>query len=531
MQRATAPGWLGWILLLPAVVVLVWQMIVPTAGLLVLSFQRVSVSQQSEWVGLQNWSRLPDVLPSFGFGLLLGSVLLVGLIVCGPLIGLLATAGPPWLATVVRVLLAVQLVIYAPTAMAFGMLMTAGNSPPSILAGTLLIHLPITVGAVGLAVSAAGRGDRSSRRTLLIIAVVAVSVAVSFGLQSFTMPAVLTGGGPGRSTQTPAFASYEYAYQQMVLGQAAMINLLVLIIAAVLGVIVTVVLIKARLDARLDARMDARMDAETEHDPAARPGNPLAAAVPRTADRSTLFGVAAVLVTVGVAVIALVGNSAWVRGLFDLGRHLPENLGAGVVTRSMINDWLPAVIAAAIQVLIAAAAGAGIGYLRPLGERSRWLLLIFAPGLFIGSGPYLVGEFAAVVGADRLGRWVTLIPRPWLSVPALFAFTWMASAIRRRHSETGSWSGLVGPAVGGLVLTLVLLVTVQAQALQRDLVMAPQDRLWSADVLLLQLSRQGFGRELPLWIALPAPVLLAAAALSVAAVWLLRNVRIGTADE
>jgi ABC-type sugar transport system permease subunit len=506
-QRATAPAWIGWLCLVPAVVLLVLQMIVPTVRLLVLSFQASNLVKKPEWVGLQNWSRLGDVLPSFGFGLVLASTLLIGLIIVGPLIGVLATRGPQPLAHAVRVLLAVLLVIYAPTAMALGRLITAEDGPPSILLSTILIYLPITVGATGLLVLSAG----GRARTMMILGVLALGAAVSWGLQSFTMPMVLTGGGPGRSTATPAFASFEYAYRQLVLGHAAMINLLVLIIAALLGVLVGLLLITTRVDADIIGRRASR-------------------AAFGSASNGALFGVSALVLTLLVAVLVLFGHGTWVAGLFDRGSE-PQNIGPGVISRSMINDWLPAAIAAVIQLVVAVVGGVGLGFFRPLGSASRWLLLIFAPGLFIGAGPYLLGEYVALADADRLGSWWILIPRPWLIVPALFGFTWLASAIRRRYDQTRSWYGVPGPALGGLLLGLVVLVMVQAQALQRDLVMAPQDRLWSADVLLLQYSRQGLGRDLPLWLGLPLPILMAAAVASAIAALLLRRVRITTAGR
>ncbi len=75
-------------------------------------------------------------------------------------------------------------------------------------------------------------------------------------------------------------------------------------------------------------------------------------------------------------------------------------------------------LAALVILLLAALAAVAIGALRPLGRRSEWLLLPFAPWLFVGAGPLGIAWFSAerslhlrwhaLVGAGMPSGWAFL---------------------------------------------------------------------------------------------------------------------------
>jgi hypothetical protein len=65
----------------------------------------------------------------------------------------------------------------------------------------------------------------------------------------------------------------------------------------------------------------------------------------------------------------------------------------------------------------------GIGAARPLGKRSEWLLLLFAPWLLVSTLPLSVAFFASRAAADNAISWTSLMPPIALSVPILFILT------------------------------------------------------------------------------------------------------------
>ena len=103
----------------------------------------------------------------------------------------------------------------------------------------------------------------------------------------------------------------------------------------------------------------------------------------------------------------------WLRGLFE-GLE-PDGYDA---VRALSATWVPALPSTLVSVGVAVLAGFGIGALRPFGHRSEWLLMLFAPWLFVGVAPYAVARFL-----DQNRGLVSHTPPMWLSVPALVVFT------------------------------------------------------------------------------------------------------------
>jgi hypothetical protein len=141
---------------------------------------------------------------------------------------------------------------------------------------------------------------------------------------------------------------------------------------------------------------------------------------------------AAVATCVGlVVVLAITGYGLW-PWLSRLGQFGPDT--GSVVVDVLVNTWLAPLLSTVVGVGLAAVAGFGIGWLRPLGRWSELLLLPFAPWLFVSVGPLVVAKYEVVRQAAWFDSFAALIPPVWLVIPALFLFTLLFKGLERRRS-------------------------------------------------------------------------------------------------
>ena len=133
-----------------------------------------------------------------------------------------------------------------------------------------------------------------------------------------------------------------------------------------------------------------------------------------------------------LALSLLLVFGAWAVGLVPFGWLAPQAAGAPrfdqLLTplsagRVLLNTFLPPLITAVVQLLVAYLAALGIGALQPLGRRSEWLLLLFSPWLFVTILPLSIAGFLAGLNAGRLDTFFALISPVLFSVPALFILT------------------------------------------------------------------------------------------------------------
>jgi ABC-type glycerol-3-phosphate transport system permease component len=96
---------------------------------------------------------------------------------------------------------------------------------------------------------------------------------------------------------------------------------------------------------------------------------------------------------------------------------LLEQISAGQV---FINSFVPPLVTATLQVLIAYLAALSIGALRPFGKRSDWILLLFSPWLFITVPPLSLAYFIAAQKAGALDTLRATFSPILFSIPALF---------------------------------------------------------------------------------------------------------------
>jgi ABC-type sugar transport system permease subunit len=437
--------WIGLALLLPALVTLLWSYVVPTISTLLRSFQRYSLLTPPQPAGTKNYENVfQDAFGTFGFGLVLILVpLIVGLVIA-PVLAMAAHRGGQTARRVTLALTALPLACYAPVAVAIGWtttrlsredLSTPGGAQGSLVSVVAWSSIGLIV-AIGTTLAlAALRGRRPAAAILAVGAVVVLGV-IAAGLQQFTIPQVLTFGGPGKSTMIPLVQMYRTSFAAFNFGLGSAWSIVLMLILAGLGIIAVAILLTVR--------------ARVEYAPAA--DNP-------PARNQVALIVTGVLLLLLLVIIGY-GLAPWLGSLFG-GNPLPKGLSIfGIEVRT----WLPPLISAVVGVLVALLGGIGIGAFRPLGARSELLLLIFAPWLFVGTGPLALAGFERAEKTHQLNTFLGLIPPSWLSIPALVIFTLLMRGLSGQWRAAGSAGprlvSMVGlpalPMVGAAVLAVWL---------------------------------------------------------------------------
>jgi hypothetical protein len=188
------------------------------------------------------------------------------------------------------------------------------------------------------------------------------------------------------------------------------------------------------------------------------------------------------------------------------------------------NTWLPPLVSVVVGITAALLAGIGIGALRPFGRHSEYLLLVFGPWLFVGSGVLVLRSFAAAQGSKQLNTFVGLVPSALLIVPALFVFTLLMRGQRERWDAAPSRDGglfaktFVLPVLPMVALLAGVTWVVEAQDLLWQATMANTPRYVTGPVAGLLGAQSGFagdrgGIDQVLPLPLAAVLLVAALAL------------------
>jgi hypothetical protein len=352
-------------------------------------------------------------------------------------------------------------------------------------------------GAVlGLGILAALAALRGPRRgpAVLVTAGLAAFALTAAGLQTFAYSTI---AGLPRDVLSPVAQIYEGLYSGLAPGGAAVKSVLLLAILAVLGVGATVLFLMAR------TRIDV-VPAENPTDP------------PRLAAKAA--GIAVL-----VLVLAVVGFFLlpW---LTRLGEGSAEDTDLWFLIR---RTWGPPLTTTAVALPIALIGAYAIGVLRPLGDASRWLLLLFAPWLFTGSGPLGAANLEAVAGEDEYMVIGSFPARAWIAIPLLFVFTalcWGLEDRRRAALAAGTPPGEARraflaaawpmAALMGLALLLVNAQDLFWQQLTFQDMLTAGPMTWALHNLEFEHSGVGLGFPLPI-------LALYAVAAVVAAVWYL----------
>ncbi|MFB4272684.1 hypothetical protein [Nonomuraea sp. GTA35] len=528
--QANVPPALGWLLAVPALLGALITLVLPTAQTIWLSFQSGGVLRESAYVGMANYSELlggGDFWRALGFTLSLTVIPLLVAVVVGPLLALALDRAGTWPRRAGRVVLSLAVVAFSPVAVAGAWLRGAmphasglvtlaeGLREPATAPGTFrLIVAAATFGVVcALAVIAflpALRGGTPGPATLVVAVLVALSV-VAVGLQTFSFGLVLTRGGPQRATETLAGLQYDYAFRLAEFGPGASVAALTGVILGVLGIVATVVAVAARLRITLTPRTTSQEETGTPYPQGTGTSHPYGTGIPHpqgtgiphpqgtgiphpqgagapqphgtgapasqetgtpvpvpektdtpapAPPASAGMAVAGVVALVLVVAIALVLTWPWMDGVLA-----SPATPAGTLT-AQINTWVPAVAGAVVSVGVAYLAALGIGGLRPLGRASEWLLLLFAPWLFVGPGPLAVANWQNVHNLGLIDSFPALIPPLLISVPALLVLTLLCKGLAERAG---------GDFFGGVLLPSLPMAGILAGAVA---LMNAHDLLW-----------------------------------------------------
>lgn len=446
---------LGVLFLLPSLVCCITQLLLPTVNTLLMSFQKVSLlGSEKDYVGLENYAGL---FGDEGFGRAAGFTLLtllVRLFVVALVPLLLAWAagqfGRP-LRLGLRIFLTLPVVFFVPVAIAVAWLLSLNPANGLFPFGRSWLASPASarstllfIDALYLFGLASGLGlmvylplwrrsadtpqptFREVSKPMLATWALGILGVIVLTLSTFSLNFVLTNGGPARSTSTLGILLYQFAFLRFQMGPAAAIASLILLVTLVLGSLAGLLVIRTRL----------RLDIVNTGPASEKADQPVAPKRSRVLPGIVL--VFLVLLTLGICLFSAL-PFGWLipqaPGRDGLGRLL-EQISAG---RVFINTFVPPLVTATLQVLIAYLAALSIGALRPLGKRSEWLLLLFSPWLFITVLPLSLVNFIADQKAGMLDTLAGSLSPILFSIPALFILTIFflgrASQLQRETAE------------------------------------------------------------------------------------------------
>ena len=380
----------GLLLIAPAVIVWLLGAVWPTVRLVWASFtDNAGVVDSADFsVVNYNFGRLGGPLAT---ALSLVPLPLLLFVVVGLALGVTGRRVGGWGRLTGRMLVAVPAVCFVPAAAAISYLFARGVSDVRVL---------VVIGAFGFLVVTAATSYlaafRGGRRAVLVVTGFAVLAAVALAVQQFTIPYLADDEKYWTPVDDGALPVTQVFNDIFDVGAMAADLVVVSAIVAVLGVAAVVLLIGTGTRVAVASAAPAAADGGT--------------VAPHRGARWVYLGVATAVFVAGVLLLL-----PWLTRLS--GPVLPHD---GL--RVLANTWLAPLPTTVVALLVAVPAGFGIGAVRPFGARSEWLLLPFAPWLFVGVAPYAL---AAVLPdlTSRTGGAVSLSSPMWFSVPALVLFT------------------------------------------------------------------------------------------------------------
>ncbi|QKW35972.1 sugar ABC transporter permease [Actinomadura sp. NAK00032] len=518
-------------LLVPAAFFTLTSLVVPTVQTILRAFQRGGLPKanggdllpRGRFVGVDNYADLlgeAEFWKALAFTVSLAVIPLVVAVVVAPLLAAALDRAGTWPRRAGRVLMSVPLVVFSPVAFsaawlvgmpdggletAFGELSDPGSSRVAVVAISGLTTFGAVCGLALLGYLAVLRDRGPARRVRPALAVGTIAALATFAvsLQTFSSVYTLTRGGPGRSTQTLSLFQFSVSFVSLSLGHGAALATVTGLILGVLGIAATLVAITTAL--RIDL-----VPADPTADPAGRPAGP----------GRVVVAAAALL---AVLAVVLVGAWPWLSALFSSPG--PRGAASPADARTYVNTWVPPLLGALVSVGAAYLGALGVGGLRPRGRRSEWLLLPFAPWLFVGIGPLSVAGFENVATLDLINSFGALIPPTLISVPALVVLTlfcrgraaaWQARVAAGAPAAGGFLRVVAVPALPLAVLLGGATVLINAQDLLWPLLVATDRDNMTAPVVLVnelnQYSSAGvsFGFVTPLAVVVLALLVLAA---------------------
>lgn len=414
-QAPSAPAsriGLGLVLLFPATMMCALTQLWPTLGTISMSFQKVDMLRagQSTWVGGDNYAALFEqgrIAQAFGFALLLAVSRVIAVAIVPPAFGWAISKFRGGPGALLRGLATVPALFYLPGAFGLAWLATlqglrsSGAGWASWLvdpaSAPLFVAFVDALAALAFGISLCavlfGAAARSSKplKWMLLAWLGVVLTAVALALQVMDLPLTLTNGGPAGATTTPLVLAYQSFAQFFQIGPGAAAATLVLVPTLLLGLITGLVIAVIR---------------------------PCIEAVEESAGASASSGLAAIVSILGAMVLlAVVAMLAWIYLMPLLGGSEigpAESRSLAVWSDSLLSPFA----GVAIHLVLALLGGYAIGRLRPLGRQSLWLLVPFAPWLFVAPILHVFDWFPKYQSVGLLGTWAAMIP-PGFNVAAL----------------------------------------------------------------------------------------------------------------
>ncbi len=386
---------LGILFLLPAIGLLILTQIIPTIMTFIQSFRSSSLIGVSEAVGFSNYEKMinsPLIGQAFSFsGLLTANRVLMVLI--PPLaLALGASSLKPVLRKCVRVFASLPWMIYSPMALSiawlvlvspfYGFKMLTGYlvDPATarwlmlILDGISFLGLASGIGLTVYLAAIKGENVAGSKKTLtrslILLASILVLGTIALSLQGGDSIASMTNGMPGNSTMAvyPSIISLTFGLAHT--GLAAAVTSPLIIIIGLIGFSVGLLLILSNL--RLFTLP--------------KKAKPMQLA--KWLRIFTIVLMVIVLITIMVSISPYLMKNILL--LINNDKIVIDHVGDIFseieipVWSALMNTWLaPVIIVLLVQLPLTYLGALGIGALRPFGKASEWLLLLFAPWLFI----------------------------------------------------------------------------------------------------------------------------------------------------
>jgi len=509
-QSDTARIALALLLLAAPVIAAISAYLLPTLRTIQLSrIEGLSVFDSAGTVGPANYDQvLTEGTFADGLTALAGPVAAMVLTgaVLAPLAAWLLHRSGPRVRTAAAVVWSLAAITFAPAALTVAALIDRvaadADRQASLYDWPVLIS-GVVLGLGVLAGLAAMRGDRTGKRTGLVVTAALTALAlVAAGLQTFAYSFI---SGAPKDVETPVSQIFDGLYSGISPGLSTAKSVLLMAILAALGLAAALVFITAR----------ARIDVEPRAADAPAPGR-------------TALGAVALVLLLAAAVYALL---PW---LARLGEDTSEGADLWLAIR---RTWGPPLVTTAVALPAAALGGYAIGALRPLGNASRWLLLLFAPWLFVGSGPLGAANLEAVAGEGEYMVIGSFPPRAWVAIPLLFVFAalfWGLEDRRRAALVQGAEPrearlAFFNAAWPMIVLMGLALLLVNAQDLFWQQ-LTFQDML-SSGPMISALENQEFEQS-GVALGFPIPLLVGyALAATAAAMWYLPRLAIRTGSD
>lgn len=475
---------IGIAMILPALVLLLVQQVIPTVRTLILSLQYVDAHDGSAtFVGFDNYTAhldpewLSTLLPAIAAGLVPA---VAGLLV-GHAVGRVLLRVPTRAHRMGLAVLGIALVSIAPLSYYIATF-PAVDQPLTIITSTTAVWISAAAVAgafVGQASTMAGK------HALLLGLAIAAGAGAALGLQ-MTTPAMVS------PAEVPMSGIYYGAFGDLAIGPAAAMSTILLVPVMILGIALALLLLGSRLHLQADPH--------------------------RTLAGRRLPGVIGLVAAVLVLAAALVLALPWLLSWFG-----PSALdgGSDIVGRT----WLAAGRGVVPTIAVSALAGIGIGYFRPFGTRSSAILLIFSPWLLVSVAPLVTTHVLDRLQLGLVDLPVGRIYPHLLIIPLLFLFTYLAGAVRR----SGRAALLPVLAMAGLASIVLVLLRTQEVLWTRLMAAGPDSQ--SAPVVALRYLAEGFPGSGLVSLLSPAPIVLVLAVVCAVAAIGVRGLRLVRADD